>query len=203
MKISRRLRRVVFLLSLLSAAAAGMMPSQGARAMVPADDVFVEGGRPLSSEEMTGLRAGFIDPTGLIYSFAVDVKSMVDGTLAFVRSLVLQAGPNGQFNAVSNAQLLPQNLPAGMVANITNNGGGLTVTDNNGNTTFLNQTAGGNFTSAIMNSADNRNAAQTVDMSIVLQNISGVTAGASNAAANPSANVLAQVTTLHNLGLGH
>ena len=63
---------------------------------------------PLSSDEMGNLRGGFIDPTGLIYNFAVNVQTALNGAEVFTRSLnISPSGPNGQMQATSTSSLLP------------------------------------------------------------------------------------------------
>lgn len=151
---------------------------------------------------MNEMRAGFIDPSGMIYRFAVDVRTEMDGALAFVRSIVLQADPQGQLQATNTMQLLSQNLPAGAVANVLNNGGGLAITDKNGNTTLLNQTPTGALANVIINTADNRNITQTMNIDIVLNHVQTI-AGAANAGHIPPALAgLAQGAHMHKLGFG-
>ena len=194
-------------LSVLLSLVAGLimlmgLPFHGASAMAALDDVAMEGGRSLSNGEMDELRAGFMDPSGHLFRFAIDVHSMVDGTLMFVRSLVLQVGRHGQFEATASNQVLPQNLPAGMTANVVDNGAGVVVSDKNGNSTLLNQTANGALASVILNTANNRNLSQTMDINIVLQHVQGAMGTTLSAAHRMPFNNLGNVGQMHRLGFG-
>jgi hypothetical protein len=128
---------------------------------------------PLSSEEMQDLRGGFIDPTGMIYNFSVNVKTALDGSEVFTRSLnVSPSGPGGQFQATTNANLMPQNFPSNVSVSMIGNGNGVAVTDAAGQrTTILNETASGAPASIILNTHDDRNIAQTVNLTLTLKNM--------------------------------
>jgi hypothetical protein len=168
------------------------------------EDVLVMAdAQPLATEDMAEMRAGFIDPSGLIFSFGVNVQTQIDGALMYVRSLVLQADPAGQLTATANTQLLSQNLPAGVTANIINNGGGVQVTDKNGNTTIVNQTANGALANIIMNTANNRNVTQTMNIDLVLQHVQSIMGNVSGAGQTALLSGLArQSAHMHSVGLG-
>lgn len=136
------------------------------------DEIVIADAEVLHTTDMEDLRGGWIDPTGLIYRFAVDVHTHVDGIVSYARSLVLQAGIDGHLQATSSTQLQEApNLPTGTIANIIDEGKGLVVSDDSGTTTILNQTQSGALANVIMNSANNRVVSQTMDISIVLNNL--------------------------------
>ena len=170
----------------------------------PEDSVQLAEARIVSDAELGVMRAGFIDPTGMIYRFAVDVESQIDGALTFVRSLVLQPdGANGQMAATTSSQLVAGALPEGTTAQVVNGGEGVLMTSQDGRYTALfNRGSSGNIANVIFNTADNRNISQTVNIDIALQNVSAVMGqlsalGNVNAAAN-----MYQSSRMHTLGFG-
>jgi hypothetical protein len=136
------------------------------------DEIVMADAEVLDASDMEETRGGFIDPTGLIFRFAVDVRTRVDGIVSYARSLVLQPGLSGHLQATTSAQIQQApNLPSGTIANIINEGKGIVVDDDNGKTTILNQTDTGAFANVIMNAANNRVVSQTMDINIVLKNL--------------------------------
>ena len=131
---------------------------------------------PLTSSEMQDMRGGFIDPSGLIYNFAVDVQTALNGVAVFTRSLTISpSGSGGQFQAAAHASLLPKNFPSNFNVTMIDNGKGVTVTDTSGNSsTVLNQSASGAPTSVIMNTSSNTNLSQSVNVTLTLKNVSSV-----------------------------
>jgi hypothetical protein len=133
------------------------------------DLVVLSEATQLTPAEMQELRGGFVDTTGMIYSFAVDVRTAIGGAEVFSRSLTVSpTGPGGEFRAtnISNiASVLPDNL----TAEIVNNGAGLLLFDANGNSTLvLSQTETGVPTSIILNSGSDKDIRHTVQMSLQL-----------------------------------
>ena len=155
---------------------------------------------PLSSDEMGNLRGGFIDPTGLIYNFAVNVQTALNGAEVFTRSLnISPSGPNGQMQATSTSSLLPKNIPSGFNVGVIGNGTGVTVSNTSGNVaTFLNQTAAGAPASIIISTGSGLNAAQSVNATLTLRNISSIARFVHSMA--PQTAAMAQHTALRSLG---
>lgn len=177
-------------------------PVPRAQATDEADTIFVADAAGLTDGQMGELRGGFMDPSGLFLRFAVDVRTLVGGSLLFIRSLVLQPDVNGALQATSSHQILPIDLPDGMAVAQINDGKGITITDAKGHTTAINQTANGTFANVILNNATGRNVTQNMDIHIVLrhmQNVSGAAFTSGGAVAGLSA--LAQTARTHAAGL--
>lgn len=140
------------------------------------DRVAMTDAMPLSSDEMSDLRGGFVDPTGLIYNFSVNVQTALNGADVFTRSINLSSGPNGQLQASSVSNLVPGNVPTGLNVGVIGNGSGVSVTNATGGiTTILNQTATGAPASIIVSTGSNLNVTQTVSATLTLQNLATIT----------------------------
>lgn len=139
----------------------------------PEDHLSFAEAELVSAQDMGEMRAGFIDPTGLIFKFAVDVKSHIDGALMFVRSLVLEPmkGSHEMQIVTNNSQAMPENLPQGTAVDVIKSGAGVVVSNENGKTTIINQPSSGIFSNVILNSANNRDISQTMNIDLVLQNV--------------------------------
>ena len=163
------------------------------------DNIIVADAAPLSSDEMSELRGGFIDPSGLIFNFAVNVRTDLNGALVFTRSLtVTPSGISGQLQATASNNVLPQNLPGNVSIGVIGNGNGITVTNASGQTTtILNQTAGGAPASIIVNNASNANVTQAVNVALTLKNVAAMTGFLHMT----TQSALAQNNVLHSLGL--
>lgn len=195
-KIARALLGGFFLLSLVA-------PGMKAQA-VPADEetLLMADASPLSSAQMDETRGGFMDPSGLFVSFAVDVRTLVDGSVAFVRSLVLAPDAAGTLHATITAETMPQNLPGQMTITQVSGGKGVIIADDQGRTTALNQTPQGLFANIIMNTASNRNVTQNMDISIVLKNMHSLAGGPLGGDSRSSVfTALAQSARSHAAGL--
>jgi hypothetical protein len=188
--------------SLLMVLAVMAFMPHAALALASRDALDMAGAKPLSDREMSNARGGFIDPTGMILRFAVDVKTQIDGAMTFVRSIVMAPDASGHLAASSTSQMQAQNLPAGTTASIIDNGRGVTVTDSKGNTTALNQTASGVLASIITNTADFRQVTQTMNIDLVLQNVHSITSQINGGGAG-AINSLGLGARLHNVGIGH
>lgn len=166
------------------------------------DELTLAEAEVLSTSDMGQLRAGFVDPSGYLVSFAVDVRTTIDGSLMFVRSLVLSM-VNGQFQTTDSSQLVSGGIPTGATANLIDDGKGVSITDENGNTTLLNQTAQGTFANVILNAASNRDIAQNMNINIVLGNMQTIAGGAIAGVAQHVAGftALAQTARAHASGL--
>jgi len=164
------------------------------------DEIVIADAEVMRPSDMEEARAGFIDPTGLIYRFAVDVRTRVDGIVSYSRSLVVEPGTGGHLQASSTAQIQEApNLPAGTIAAIIENGKGIVVDDENGKTTIMNQTKTGAIASIIMNAADNRVVSQTVDVNVMLRNITSMVA---HNMASSAMSALAQSINARRMGFG-
>ena len=160
--------------------------------------ILLADANPLSSVEMNELRGGFIDPTGLIINFAVNVQTDLNGAQIFTKSFTITpSGPNGALQGVGNTNLISKNAPGNLNVGLIGNGTGILITNPNGQmTTVLNQTAAGTPSSIVMNTANNTNIAQSVAVSLALKNLSSV----SNYVHTVTQSALAQRTALRSLG---
>lgn len=165
----------------------------------PEDEIVIAEAEALDASTMANTRGAYRDPTGHIYRFAVDIRTRIDGAISYARSLVLQSDSRGDLHATSSAKLETVNLPTGTIANIINNGGGLVVEDTKGNTTVLNQTPTGSIASVVVNSANDRVVSQTVDINILLKNITNLV---SNSGALRNLSALSQSVRTRMLGIG-
>lgn len=144
-----------------------------------ADDerIVLADATPLSLSEMQDIRGGFIDPTGLIYNFAVNVRTAMNGAEIFSRSIVVApTGIHGNLQATTVANVSPQNVPDTMSVSMIGNGKGVSIVDHASgkHTTVYNQTAGGAPASIVMNTTSNQNIAQTVDVTLTLKGLAQV-----------------------------
>ncbi len=174
-----------------------------AQAYAPdADDAMIELSAPrLSDAEMDTMRGGFFDPTGLIFRFAVDVQTHIDGMVEFVRSIVMMPDIKGNLVASAQADLQTVELPAGTTASMVSGGRGVVVTDEKGTTTALNQTTQGALANIIMNTADNREITQKMDINIVLKGVESTTSHIRETGGH-SVNGLGNMLNMHSIGFG-
>jgi hypothetical protein len=135
------------------------------------DEILVAEADVVSNGEMAEMRAGFIDPSGLLFRFAVDVKSQIDGALMFVRSLVLETTSPGHYTASANNQVINENLPVGTTAAVIDNGAGVVVSSEKGTTTLMNQPSSSSFASVVVNQASDVVVSQTMNIDLVIQNV--------------------------------
>lgn len=96
---------------------------------------------PLADEEMADMRGGYISAAGIAFDFAADMKTFVDGELALQTSLNSVDGIIG-----ANQQLT---LPGGM-------------------TTILHRMDDGQLSNILINSDDNRNFRQELNVTLTL-----------------------------------
>jgi hypothetical protein len=159
--------------------------------------VLVEA-KQLTTDEMQNIRGGFIDPTGMIFNFAVNVRTALNGMEIFTRSLTISpSGPHGHFEATNNTALVQPNIPSNLSANVIGSGTGVTITDTSGNTTtVLNESAGGVPSSIVFNTSSDRDIAQSVAMTLTLKNVPAFAAFSHTAAQS----ALAQSASMRSLG---
>ncbi len=166
--------------------------------------IQLAGAERVAKKELAEMRAGFINPAGFIFKFAVDIKSQIDGTLAFVRSLVVQADLiNGGFQTTDTTHVVEQaTLPTGTTVKVLDGGVGVVVSDGQGEqTTIINQAAD-SFTSIILNTIDNQTISQTVNIDLVLQNLAPIMDQLSNLKSSLAPAGLGQSAHMHSIGFG-
>ncbi|MDX9690330.1 MAG: hypothetical protein RBT70_07715 [Alphaproteobacteria bacterium] len=184
-------------------------------------ELDLAGAIEVADADMGDVRGGFIDPTGMIFRFAVDIKSQIDGALMFVRSLVLQhtdsihdsvqqavneslpkSQGNSGFVASSSSEVIQENIPHGTEVKVMENGSGLVISNSQGQTTFINQTSAGAFSNVIMNTADNRIITQTMNIDLVLQNMTNVINNVADIRSRLAPAGLGQIAHMHTIGFG-
>ena len=138
--------------------------------------VMLYGEKPMSLSEMSETRGGFVDVSGLIRDFTVNVHTALNGAMIFSRSLVVAPSPEtGQFAASATSNVISQNVPTDVIVSEINKGAGVTIIDPAGQqTTILNQTDAGAPASVVMNTASQQNITQTVDVVLTLKNMATV-----------------------------
>lgn len=184
-------------------------------------ELDLAGAIEVADADMGDVRGGFIDPTGMIFRFAVDIKSQIDGALMFVRSLVLQhtdtiheavqqsvhaslpksEGSSGLV-ASSSSEVIQENIPQGTDVKVMENGSGLVISNSQGQTTLINQTEAGAFSNVIMNTADNRIITQTMNIDLVLQNMTNVINSVADIRSRMAPAGLGQIAHMHTIGFG-
>jgi hypothetical protein len=171
----------LLVLALLTASASEAEPVETKKNLLPSraadsERLILADATPLSLSEMQSIRGGFIDPTGLIYNFAVNVRTALNGAEIFTRSIIVApAGGSGHLEATTNANVLPQNVPNTLNVSMIGKGKGVSIVDSDGNrTTVLNQTANGSPASIVVNTSNNRNIAQSVDVTLTLRGLSSI-----------------------------
>lgn len=166
------------------------------------DTVSLTESRPLADQVMGRLRAGFWDPSGLIVRFAVDVRTQIDGALAFVRSIVVTPDADHSFQTVTSAEVSPHGLPNSLSAELNTNRTGALVTGPGGTTELLTQTINGGLASIILNTADNRTITQTMTVNLLLHNVTTAIEQMASAHQLNAPAGLGQIAHMHRVGLG-
>jgi hypothetical protein len=211
MNLTRKTLSAIYLVACVSAPFAVLGVGQEAAAAenvaqeiaIMQDEIVVADARPVPDSEMGELRAGFWDVSGFLMKFAVDVEAQIDGALMFVRSLVVQPTVNGAMEASSTAKLLAENLPAGTTATVLEDGAGVVLSDQAGKqTALLNQSSVGALTNVIMNTADNVNVSQTMNVDLVLQNVDNLVSQVTAMKAMSAPAGLFQTARMHTIGFG-
>lgn len=134
-----------------------------------AGPAFAQDGPPLDLAELDNQRGGFLTPTGLEVSFGAVVSTYVDGNLALQTQFTL------------TDQGLEQTTTAGLPGNVTDaatgaginlgglGGEGVYVPGDNGGTVVLHGLDASHLTGMILNTADNRDIRQQVDMTVGIE----------------------------------
>ena len=131
---------------------------------------------PLSSDDMENLRGGFVDPTGLLFNFSVNVQTAIDGAEVYTKSITVNtSGLNGQIQTAVTNSLQQNNMPTGLTIGAISGGSGVTVSNASGTVaTVLSQTAAGAPASIILNTSSNINLSQTVTAALSLQSLTAI-----------------------------
>ena len=161
-----------------------------------ADAVMLTDAAIIPDSEMAEMRGGFFDIGGIIYRFAVDIRTQVDGALDFVRKIEVVNNGKG-FDSNTMTAL----VDGGKGAQVTGNGTALIVPGQNGSTVIMNQNGNGTPSSIIINTADNADITQTVNIDLTLQSSASVLSALSGAAADLTL-AMQQLNALQSIGFG-
>ncbi len=163
-----------------------------------ADCIVISEAKQLALEEMQEVRGGFIDQTGLIYNFAVNVRTALNGAEVFTRTLTVSPALDKHLQATTATSLLTENIPKDLSVNIVGEGKGLSVANaEGGHALILNQTPKGLPISAVLNTLSNSDINQTISLTLKLNQIPPLI----NILSSSLGTALEQNTALHTLGL--
>ena len=138
---------------LAACAALGLLLAPAARAQEA-----LEGLAPLSGEELSELRGGLLFAGGIAFDFGAVVRTTIDGQLALETRLTWT--PDGVVVEDTSA-MAPVQLPQ-------IDGFGLSITDASGTTIVGHRLLEGEIQGFILNSADNRDVRQDLDVTLTL-----------------------------------
>jgi hypothetical protein len=134
------------------------MIAQPAMAQAPEDDLI-----PLQDEDLQGLRGGFLVAEGVAFEFGATMRTLVDGGTVLETRLTWT--PDGPI--VEQLSGLPLQGTAG-------GGFGLTIGDGTGLTTIGHRLLDGELQGFILNTADNRDIRQNLDITLTLPGFDAV-----------------------------
>jgi hypothetical protein len=112
---------------------------------------------PLSDDDLSELRGGFLVADGIAFDFGATVRTSVDG-VQILESRITWTPQGTAVETVSGAA--PYQLPGG--------GLGITLRNPTGTTTIGHRLLDGQLQGFILNTADNRNVTQTIDVTLTL-----------------------------------
>lgn len=145
------------------------------------------GPEPLSDDELSGLRGGFITTNGFTFGFGVVIRSYVDNRLALQTRLTwTPAGPvteqiRGDVPGMTDlASALTSLLNNGIdLSGISGTTGGVALVDGNGATALIHNVTSGQLQNLIVNSANNRNLRQDMELNLDLPDLAAMESASS------------------------
>lgn len=163
-----RRTRTLLLLALTALAPAVMATASLAEA--PA------GSQPLSDDELSDLRGGFITTNGFTFGFGVVIRTYVNEQLALKTQMTwTPTGPvteqvRGDAPGVTDlASALTSLLNNGIdLSGISGTAGGVALVDGDGATALIHNVTSGQLQNLIVNSASNRNLRQDMELNLYL-----------------------------------
>lgn len=145
------------------------------------------GGQPLSDEELSGLRGGFITTNGFTFGFGVVIRSYIDNTLALKTQLTWT--PKGAVTeqtrgdvpgATDLASAMTSLLNRGIdLTGLTGTSGGVALVDGNGATALIHNVTTGQLQNLIVNNANNRNLRQDMELNLYLPDLAAMQSASS------------------------
>lgn len=140
------------------------------------------GPRPMTDEDLSEARGGFMTAGGFTFGFGVVVRSYVNDQLALQTKLTwTPSGPETQQTrhsvpGVTDLAQAMEDLVAGGIdlGGLTGAGGGLAVIDSDGATAILHNITTHQLQNLIINNADNRNIRQDMELNLILPDLAKI-----------------------------
>ena len=141
----------------------------------------------LSDDELSDLRGGFITTNGFTFGFGVVIRSYIDDKLALQTQLTwTPKGPvteqiRGDVPGVTDlASAMTSLLNNGIdLRGITGTSGGVALVDGNGATALIHNVTTGQLQNLIVNSANNRNLRQDMELNLYLPDLAAMQSASS------------------------
>ena len=155
--------------------------AQEAQPPTPLAQIYA-GPQPLSDDELSGLRGGFITTNGFTFGFGVVIRSYVDNRLALqTRMTWTPTGPvteqiRGDVPGVTDlASALTSLLNSGIdLRGLAGTTGGVALVDGNGATALIHNVTSGQLQNLIVNNANNRNLRQDMELNLYLPDLAAM-----------------------------
>ncbi|MGO4687415.1 hypothetical protein [Brevundimonas sp. 2YAF1] len=175
------MRRARSLLLLALIAMAPALMATAALAETPS------GPQPLSDDELSGLRGGFITTNGFTFGFGVVIRSYVDDRLALQTRLTwTPTGPVTQQirgdvpGVVDLAAAMTSLVNSGIdLTQLAGTSGGVALVDGNGGTALIHNVTAGQLQNLIVNNANNRNLRQDMELNLYLPDLAAMQSASS------------------------
>ena len=145
------------------------------------------GPQALSDDELSGLRGGFITTNGFTFGFGVVIRSYIDDRLALQTQLTwTPTGPvtqqvRGDVPGVTDlANAMTSLLNSGIdLRGISGTSGGVALVDGDGATALIHNVTSGQLQNLIVNSANNRNLRQDMELTLYLPDLAAMQSASS------------------------
>ena len=143
--------------------------------------------QPLSDDELSDLRGGFITTNGFTFGFGVVIRSYIDDKLALQTQLTWT--PKGAVTEQIRGDVPGVTDLASAMTSLLNNGidlrgitgtsGGVALVDGNGATALIHNVTTGQLQNLIVNSANNRNLRQDMELNLYLPDLAAMQSASS------------------------
>lgn len=145
------------------------------------------GPQALSDEELSSLRGGFITTNGFTFGFGVVIRTYVNEQLALKTQMTwTPTGPvteqvRGDAPGVTDmASALTSLLNNGIdLSGISDTAGGVALVDGDGATAMIHNVTSGQLQNLIVNSANNRNLRQDMELNLYLPDLAAMQSASS------------------------
>ena len=143
--------------------------------------------QPLSDDELSDLRGGFITTNGFTFGFGVVIRSYIDDKLALQTQLTWT--PKGAVTEQIRGDVPGVTDLASAMTSLLNNGidlrgitgtsGGVALVDGNGATALIHNVTTGQLQNLIVNNASNRDLRQDMELNLYLPDLATMQASSS------------------------